>query len=377
MAAAAAVTGSLLLTVGCSSSNSSSGSTSGNTGSGTNWATASSISAGGGMNALVAAAKKEGTLNVITLPSNWANYGTIMKDFTAKYGIKINDANPDGSSQDEINAMQQLKGQSRAPDVLDMGTSFAIKADQEGLLAPYKVVTYSAIAANSKASDSTWYDDYGGYVAIGYDSAKVKVPPTSFKDLLKPIYKNQVAINGNPTQASAAFSAVYASALANGGSLSDIEPGIQYFKKLHQAGNFVPVTAGPTTVQSGQTPIVVWWDYLLTSEIQSAVPTFKIVIPTDAHYAAYYSQAISKTAPNPACARLWEEYLYSTTGQNLWLQGKARPIELQTLISNGTVDKTANAALPAAPAGGLNFPTQAQESAAEAKVAQQWSSVIG
>ena len=122
MAAAAAVTGSLLLTVGCSSSNSSSGSTSGNTGSGTNWATASSIAAGGGMNALVTAAKKEGTLNVITLPANWANYGAIMKDFTAKYGIKINGANPDGSSQDEINAVNQLKGQDRAPDVLDMGT---------------------------------------------------------------------------------------------------------------------------------------------------------------------------------------------------------------------------------------------------------------
>ena len=246
----------------------------------------------------MAACKKEGTLNVITLPANWANYGNIMKDFTAKYGIKINDANPDGSSQDEINAMQQLKGQSRAPDVLDMGTSFAIKADQAGLLAPYKVATWTAIPANTKASDSTWYDDYGGYVAIGYDSAKVKVPPTSFKDLLKPIYKNQVAINGNPTQASAAFSAVYASALANGGSLSNIEPGIQYFKKLHQVGNFVPVTAGPTTVQSGQTPIVIWWNYLLASEIFSVVPMFKIVIPTDAHYAAYDSQAISKTAPN-------------------------------------------------------------------------------
>ena len=127
------------------------------------------------MNGLVAAAKKEGTLNVITLPANWANYGTIMKDFTAKYGIKINDANPDGSSQDEINAMQQLKGQSRAPDVLDMGTAFAIKADQEGLLAPYKVATWSDIPADAKASDGTWYDDYGGYVAIGYDSAKVKV----------------------------------------------------------------------------------------------------------------------------------------------------------------------------------------------------------
>ncbi len=378
VAAAAIAVSGLMFAAGCgSSSNSGSSGSSSSSGSTTNAATATSAAAFGGMNGLVAACKKEGTLNVITLPANWANYGSIMKDFTAKYGIKINDANPDGSSQDEINAMQQLKGQSRAPDVLDMGTSFAIKADQAGLLAPYKVATWSAIPANTKASDSTWYDDYGGYVAIGYDSAKVKVAPASFKDLLKPIYKNQVAINGNPTQAGAAFSAVYASALANGGSLSNIEPGIQYFKKLHSVGNFVPVTAGPTTVQSGQTPIVIWWDYLLASEISSVVPTFKIVIPTDAHYAAYYSQAISKTAPNPACARLWEEYLYSTTGQNLWLQGKARPIELQTLVTKGTVDKSADAALPAAPAGGLNFPTQAQESAAEAKVAQEWSSVTG
>ena len=154
-----------------------------------------------------------------------------MKDFTKKYGIKITDANPDGSSQDEINAMESLKGQSRAPDVLDMGTAFAVQAGQEGLLAQYKVASWDDIPAN-KASDGTWYGDYGGFVAIGYNPAKVKVPPTSFKDLLNPIYKNQVAINGNPTEASAAFSAVYAAALANGGSLSNIEPGIKYFKKL-------------------------------------------------------------------------------------------------------------------------------------------------
>ncbi len=239
IAAGAAVAGSLLLTVGCSSSGSSSSSAS----SGTNWSTAGTAAAGGGINALVAAAKKEGTLNVITLPSNWANYGTIMKDFTAKYGIKINDANPDGSSQDELNAVNQLKSQSRAPDVLDMGTAFAVKGVQEGILAPYKVASWSAIPADAKASDGTWWADYGGYVAIGYNSATVKTPPTSFADLLKPEYKNQVAINGNPTQASAAFSAVYAAALANGGSLNNITPGINYFKKLHSVGNFVPVTA--------------------------------------------------------------------------------------------------------------------------------------
>jgi putative spermidine/putrescine transport system substrate-binding protein len=377
MAASAAVVGSLLLTVGCSSSSSSSGSTSSNTGSGTNWATATSVSAGGGMTALIAAAKKEGQLNVITLPSNWANYGTIMKDFTAKYGIKINDANPDGSSQDELNAVNQLKGQSRAPDVLDVGTAFGVKGDQEGILAPYKVATWSNIPSDAKASDGTYYADYGGYVAIGYNSAKVTTPPTSFADLLKPIYKNEVAINGNPTQASAAFSAVFASALANGGSLSNIAPGIAYFKKLHSAGNFVPVTASAATMESGQTPIVIWWDYLLASEIGPSVPGLKIVIPSDASYAAYYDQAISKYAPDPAAARLWEEYLYSTAGQNLWLEGEARPIELPTLVSSGTVNQAAYKALPPAPSGSVTFPTQSQQAAAEAVVAQQWSSVIG
>jgi putative spermidine/putrescine transport system substrate-binding protein len=376
IAASAAVASGLVLTAACSSSSSSSGSAS-STGSSTNWATAASVSAGGGMNALITAAKQEGQLNVITLPSNWANYGTIMKDFTAKYGIKINDANPDGSSQDELNAIAQLKGQSRAPDVVDVGTAFAVKGEQASDWSPYEVATWSNIPADAKASNGDYYADYGGYVAIGYNSAKVTTPPTSFADLLKPIYKNEVAINGNPTQASAAFSAVFAAALANGGSLNNIAPGIAYFKKLHQAGNFVPVTASAATMESGQTPIVIWWDYLLASEIGPSVSGLKIVIPSDASYAAYYDQAISKYAPDPAAARLWEEYLYSTAGQNLWLQGEARPIELPTLVTAGTVDQTAYKALPPAPSGNVTFPTQSQQAAAETVVAQQWSSVIG
>ena len=375
IAASAAVASGLVLTAACSSSSSSSsGSTSS---SSTNWATATSAAAGGGMNALIEAAKKEGQLNVITLPSNWANYGTIMKDFTAKYGIKINDANPDGSSQDELNAIAQLKGQSRAPDVVDVGTAFAVKGEQSGDWAPYEVATWSDIPADAKASNGDYYADYGGYVAIGYNSATVKTPPTSFASLLSPIYKNEIAINGNPTQAGAAFAAVYAAAIANGGSLNNIAPGIAYFKKLHSEGNFVPVAASAATMESGQTPIVIWWDYLLASEIGPSVPGLKIVIPSDASYAAYYDQAISKSAPDPAAARLWEEYLYSTVGQNLWLEGEARPIELPTLVADGTVNQAAYKALPPAPSGNVTFPTQAQQAAAENVVAQQWSSVIG
>jgi putative spermidine/putrescine transport system substrate-binding protein len=376
MAASAAVVSSLLVTAACSSSSSSSSSST-SSAAAVNWATVTSASAGGGMNALIAAAEKEGQLNVITLPANWANYGNIMKDFSATYHIHITDANPDGSSQDELNAINQLKGQSRAPDVVDIGTAFAITGDQEGDFAPYQIATWSNIPADAKASDSTYYASYGGYVAIGYDSAKVKTPPTSFASLENPIYKNEIALNGNPTQANAAFSAVFAAAIASGGSVNNIAPGVAYFKKLHAEGNFVPVAGSAATVESGQTPILIWWDYLLASEVQPSVPGFKIVIPSDGAYAAYYDQAISKYAPDPAAARLWEEYLYSTTGQNLWLEGFARPIELPTLVANGTVNEAAYKALPPAPSGNVSFPTQAQQSAAKSVVVQQWSSVIG
>jgi putative spermidine/putrescine transport system substrate-binding protein len=373
--ASAAAVGSILLAAGCSSSSSSSATTT--SGSATNWSTCTSAASCGGMNALVAAAKKEGQLNVITLPDDWANYGTIMKDFTAKYGIKITDENPDGSSQDELNALNQTKGQSRAPDVFDLGTSFAITGAADGDFQNYKVATWNDIPASEKDASGAYYADYGGYIAIGYDSSKVKTPPTSLKSLLNPAYKNEVAINGNPTQASAAFSAVYAAALANGGSLGNIAPGVSFFQKLKQAGNFVPVTASASTFESGQTPIIVWWDYLLASEVGASDKSLKIVIPSDSSYAAYYDQAISKYAPDPAAAELWEEYLYSTVGQNLYLAGGTRPAELPSLVAAGTEDKTAYAALPPAPAGSITFPTGPQLTTAGNVVDQQWPSVLG
>ena len=377
--AVGAAIGSILLAAGCSSgsSSSSTAATGGSSGSSSaNWSTATSASAGGGFGALVAAAKREGQLNVITLPSDWANYGTIMKDFQAKYGIKITDENPEGSSQDEINAINTLKGRSSAPDVVDVGGSFAVSGDKSGLWAPYQVQTWSDIPAAAKQASGDYYADYGGYVAIGYDSSKVKVAPTTFKSLLTGPYKNQVAIDGNPTQTGSAFAAVYAAALANGGSLDNIAPGVAYFKHLHQAGNFVPVEGTPATVQSGQTPILIWWDYLLASEVQPKDKNFKIVIPSDGTYAGYYYQAISKSAPDPAAARLWEEYLYSAEGQNLFLGGSTRPIELPSLVSAGTVDKTAYNALPQVPGNGqLQLPSASQQTAAQSIVAQQWPSV--
>jgi ABC-type Fe3+ transport system substrate-binding protein len=341
-------------------------------------ATATSAEDFGGMDALVDAAKEEGTLNVIALPRDWANYGEMLDAFKEKYGIEIDEANPNGSSQDELNAVESQKGQDRAPDVLDVGTSFAYQAAAQDMLAPYQVASWDEIADDQKDSDGNWYNDYGGYISIGCNATVVKECPTSFEQLLDPQYKGLVALNGNPTQAAAAFSGVWAASLANGGSLDDIGPGIDFFGQVKDAGNFNPVEITPATIQSGETPLAIDWDYLnagLTDTLKEQGVDWQVNVPTDGLFGGYYSQAISKFAPHPAAARLWEEFLYSDEGQNIWLKGGARPVRLPAMQEAGTADADALAALPEVE-GTAEFPTQDQNTAAQKVVAERWNAEI-
>jgi putative spermidine/putrescine transport system substrate-binding protein len=316
-------------------------------------ATAKSAKDVGGLAALIKLAKAEGQLNVIALPRDWANYGEMIDTFAKKYGIKVNSANPDASSADELVAVKTLKGQSRQPDVVDVNPTFAVQGANEGLWAPYKVATWNDIASDAKDANGLWYYDYGGYVAIGYDAKRVAVAPKSFKDLLNPRYKGQVALNGNPARAGAAFSAVYATSIANGGGLQDISKGLDFWAQMKKIGNFIPVESTPATVQSGQTPITLDWDYLQAkySKDSAGKVDWKLVVPTDAVFFGGYAQAVVKNSPNPAAARLWQEFLYSDEGQNIWLKGGARPIRLDAMVKKGTANKAAIKALPATKKG--------------------------
>lgn len=368
--------GALALVAACappSSSGTSGGATSGSTAAAADPKTATSAEQFGGLAALEAAAKKEGALNVIALPPDWANYGNIIKAFSAKYPeIKVNSAQPDGSSQDEINAVKQLKGTDRAPDVLDVGQ--AVGLANTDLYAPYQVATWAEIPDSQKEPTGLWVNDYGGFMAIGYDSAKVPAP-TSVADLLKPAYKGKVALNGDPTAANAALTGVAMAAVAQGGSLDDISKGVEFFSQLKKAGNFIPVQANTATVKNGTTPVVFDWDYLSASAT-AQVPTWKLFVPQDATVGGYYNQAINADAPHPAAARLWEEFLFSDAGQNLWLAGGARPVRMDAMTKAGTIDAAAAAKLP--PVGPAPvFMSNDQATAAKTYLTANWAKAIG
>ncbi|MFF3543758.1 ABC transporter substrate-binding protein [Streptomyces platensis] len=333
----------------------------------------------GGSAALVKAAKREGRLNTIALPRPWAGYDRLIDGFEKKYGIKVVIADPSGHSQQEIEAVKRYRGQERAPDVLDLGDSFAQSAARQNLLAPYRVAPFDRIPPEQKDADARWYNNYGGYVSIGCDAARVKTCPDSFADLLRPEYQGLVSMYGRPTDAGSAFAAVYAAALANGGSFDNIQPGIDFFARLDNVGNYNRADPDPASIAKGRTPISIEWDYLNLAHLDQLRGTgvnWRVSIPFDGSFSQYYAQAINKHAPHPAAARLWEEYLFSPEGQNLRLVDYARPVLMAAMAKNGTLNKALAARLPTVE-GTPQFPNEAQLAKALRTVRENWAKAVG
>ncbi|MGD0439100.1 MAG: ABC transporter substrate-binding protein [Acidimicrobiales bacterium] len=354
------------------------------------WTTALTANQCGGMSALVAAAKAEGNLTVTTDPTTWANYGNIMKDFTAKYGIKILDTNPNGTSADEIQEIVSDKGKPAEPDVLDIGLTYATEAvsGEPGvftgpIFSPYETQEWNEIPSSGKNPKGYWAYDYAGLVTIGYNANVIKTAPTTWSDLLLPEFKDAVGLDNAPTASGAGFGAVMAAAINNGGSVTNVQPGINFFKKLHAAGNFNPIEAGG----AGDGPMAdksvlatIDWNFNQLSWQQELAKSpgidWKIVVPAGKPYAQYYAMAISAYAPHPAAARLWLEYLYSPTGQNLWAEGGTLPATWTTMVKDGTASAAAKKAVPTLSQAPVTA-TPSEVTAGQDLVIKEWASAVG
>ncbi|OIJ98519.1 ABC transporter substrate-binding protein [Streptomyces monashensis] len=339
---------------------------------------ATSAESVGGMRALIAAAQREGALRAMALPRDWAGYGSLIDGFEKKYGIKVTVENPLGHSEDEIDALAKRGNRPTAPDVIDVGDTFARKAAARNLLAPYKVAAFDQIPGDQKDAKARWTNNYGGYISIGCDARRVTPCPQTFADLLKPAYKGKVALEGDPPRSATAFASVYAAALANNGSFDDVQPGLDFFAELDKRGNFNPVASDAATITSGRTPISINWDYVnlgYADQLRDKGVKWQVAIPFDGSFAQYYALATNKRAPHPAAARLWQEYLFSPEGQNLRLRGYARPVLMDAMRQDGTLDTAAAARLPTVE-GTPQFPTDAQLEKARETVTRGWAKAV-
>lgn len=329
----------------------------------------------GGLDRLAAAAKKEGRLNAIGLPGDWADYSEVLDRFQTKYGIAVTVSAPAASSRQQIAAAKSLRGTGKAPDVFDLGS--AVAADNLALLTPYKVTTWGDIPNDAKDPAGRYVGGYGGIMSIGYDAKRVPAPK-SLADLLNPAYRGKVAVNGDPTRTESAFFAVVMAALANGGSAQAIGPGVDLFARLKQDGALAGSNPTLGTITAGQTPVVLDWDYANVQRATGLPPTvdWRVVIPRQAVVESYSVQAINADAPHPAAARLWQEFLFSDEGQNLWLRSLVRPARAEAMSRSGAVDKPAYAQLPTIP-GKAVILTPTHLAAARRYLSAHWSTAMG
>jgi putative spermidine/putrescine transport system substrate-binding protein len=330
---------------------------------------------------IVTAANAEAKVNLIALPDNWANYKGILQAFRDKYPeIENPVANPDASSADELTAVKTLAGQEDMPDNLDVSPAIAQQITDENLWEPYKPCLWDEIPETLKDPNGNWVAAYYGIMAIGSNSKIVTEAPTSFADLKDPKYKGQVSLNGDPRESGAAFAAVMAASLANGGSFDDILPGIEYFTELKKSGNLTGVDVTEASVLSGETPIWIDWTYnypglapkLAENGIEAAIN-----VPTDGVYGGYYAQGVVKASPHQNAAKLWIDHIISDEGALGYIEGGAVPARYDALVKAGKVSEEMKKNLPAPELiASIAFPSQDQIAKAKDVLAAQWGTLV-
>ena len=328
---------------------------------------------------LIAAAQAEGMLTTIALPHDWCNYGEVIDGFKAKYGLEVNELNPDAGSGDEIEATKANKDNTgpQAPDVIDVGFAFGDSSKAEGLIQPYKVSTWDSIPDDAKDAEGYWYGDYYGVLSFLVNTDVQPDVPQDWADLLDPKYNGQVAMSGDPRTSNQAIQTVFAAALANGGSLDDAQAGLDYFAEMNTAGNLVPLIANNGLVATGETAVRITWDYNALAAVDSfeGNPAATVVVPATGRFAGVYVQAISAYAPHPNAAKLWMEYLYSDEGQTLWMKGYCHPIREADMRERGVIPADLLAKLP--DVSGAVFPTLDQLNAAKELITVNWDAAVG
>jgi putative spermidine/putrescine transport system substrate-binding protein len=192
------------------------------------------------------------------------------------------------------------------------------------MFAPYQVETWDDIPDEFKDADGAWVNDYGGYMAIGYDSAKVP-DVTSVEDLLKPEYKGLVGYL-DPASAFVGYVGAVAVNQARGGTLADFGPGIEYFKQLLKNEPIVPKQTSYARVLSGEIAILLDYDFNAYRAKHKDKANVEFVIPAEGTAVVPYVMSLVAKGPNAESGKKALDFVLSNEGQAIWANAYLRPV---------------------------------------------------
>ena len=277
------------------------------------------------LDALIAGAQQENMIVSYGMPDSWANLGEMWSTFLEKYDIAEH-RDTDMTSAEEIAKFLAEKDNPVA-DIGDIGIQFAPTAVQLGVLAPFKNDTWDEIPDWAKHPDGLWSTQYYGSLAFWVNTDMVDPIPRTWQDLLKADYADMVSVS-DPRKAAQGNFSVFGAAFANGGDETNVDPGLEFFKRLNDAGNLKATEPGLATMQRGEAVLCIGWDFLglgYRDQLEGQV-NLEIVIPEDGSVVGPYVSIINNWAPHPHAARLMRNFILSPEGQVIYAEGYATPI---------------------------------------------------
>lgn len=287
---------------------------------------------------IIEEAKKEGRVDSVGMPDTWANWGDTWKEIKELYGLEHTDV--DMSSAEELAIFESEKNDA-TKDIGDVGQSFGPVAEEKGLTIPYKTSYWDDIPDWAKDDDGDWIIAYYGTISIITNKKLVSDAPKSFQDILEGDYMVGV---GDVTKASQAQNAVLAAAIANGGSESNIQPGIDYFKTLAEQGRLDKGELSLARLEKGEIAVALLWDYNALGYRDQFITnnpsaSFEVNIPLDGSIQSGYCTVINAYTKRPHAAALAREYILSDEGQINLAIGYAKPVRSSVVLPDKVAAK--------------------------------------
>jgi putative spermidine/putrescine transport system substrate-binding protein len=266
-------------------------------------------------------------------PPEWADWASMLKAIKADLQYDIPHDNKNSGQ-----ALAQILAEKNNPvgDIGYFGVTFGMKAKAQDALEPYKPAHWDEVAPGLKDPDGYWTTIHSGTLGlfVNKDALGGKPVPACWKDLLKPDYKGMVGYL-DPSSAAVGYVGAVAINLALGGSASNFEPAINFFKALQKNDPIVPKQTSYARVVSGEMPILLDYDFNAYRAKYSEKGSFEFVIPCEGSVVFPYVVGLVKNAPDKDKAKKVLDYLLSDKGQAIWTNAylrPARPIELPQAV---------------------------------------------
>src|SRR6266540_101172 len=322
-----------------------------------------------GEKALYEQASKEGIVVSFDTGPTWANWAAEFAAFKKRYPAVEMTYNDLGSAATVL-ALEKARNRPQADTAYYFAAS-AVDAMAKDVVAPFKPVNFDKLPDVFRDPEGKWFTIHSLTIAFIVNTKLVKDVPRSWADLLKSEYKNAV-VYLDPRSTGVGQVLTFAAAYANGGSVENVQPGIDYLGKLHAAGNVLRVVGTTPYAQFVKGEIPVWISYendgLKAKYIDGLGDQVAVVIPKEASVAAPYAISLVKNGPNPSAGKLWLNFIMTDVGQGIFAQGFVRPAVPGIKLPADIADK-----LPAAP---QVHPLDVQKAAAKkAEIDAGWAKI--